>query len=280
VRIDSHHHFWKYSAQEYGWITSEMAVLQRDYFPADLDAELKPAGIDAAITVQASQTVSETRWLLELAESHPQIAGVVGWVPLAEPHVRRDLESLAQNRWLKGVRHVIQDEPDDQFILGDAFNAGVSLLAEFGLVYDILIYAKHLVAATRFVDRHPNQVFVLDHLAKPTIAADRFDDAWRKNLQTLAQRQNVFCKFSGITTEIRDDCWDLATIQPYWDVALEAFGPDRLMFGSDWPVCLLKTDYSRWVKTVAALTHPLSVAEQRGIWGENAAKVYRLSLAH
>ena len=277
MRIDSHHHFWDYSVEQYGWISDEMSVLKRDFGPKDLAEIAEPAGIEKVVSVQARQTIEETRWLLEIAGQSPLIGGVVGWVPLAEESIGSDLEKWSSDKNLKAVRHVVQDEPDDAFILGEAFNRGIAQLKDFNLVYDILIFAKHLPNTIKFVDKHPEQPFVLDHIAKPTIKSTEFDEAWKLNLLELATRENVTCKFSGVVTEVRDSSWTLDTIRPYWDVALEAFGPKRLMYGSDWPVCLLKSEYSRWVDAVSELANQLTPDEQDDFWGKNAATAYSIS---
>lgn len=277
MRIDSHHHFWDYSVEQYGWISDEMSVLKRDFGPKDLAEITEPAGIEKVVSVQARQTLEETRWLLEIAGQNSLVGGVVGWVPLADESVATDLEKWATDKNLKAVRHVVQDEPDDAFILGEAFNRGIAQLKNFGLVYDILIFAKHLPNTIKFVDMHPEQPFVLDHIAKPTIKSAEFDEAWGKNLKELATRENVTCKFSGVVTEVRDPSWSLDTIRPYWDVALEAFGPKRLMYGSDWPVCLLKSEYARWVEAVSELASQLTPEEQSDFWGNNAAKAYSIT---
>jgi L-fuconolactonase len=177
---------------------------------------------------------------------------------------------------LKGIRHVVQDEPDDRFLLGNAFNDGVRELYRCGLVYDLLIFAKQLPAAIEFVDLHPDHSMVLDHIAKPTIRANHFDQTWSDNIRELAKRSNVTCKFSGVATEVRDADWSTETIRPYWDVAVEQFTPSRLMFGSDWPVCLLKTDYDRWLKCVRELASDLSSDEQNAIFAGNAIRAYGL----
>ncbi len=276
MKVDSHHHFWNYSAEEYGWIGEHMSVLRRDFQPADLLAEIQAAGVDAVVSVQARQTIEETEWLVQTAMSHDWIRGVVGWVPLADKSAQAEIERLSHFEKLKAVRHVVQDEPDDAFILGNSFNQGVGLLESYGLVYDILVFAKHLANTIQFVDQHPQQPFVLDHIAKPTIWANKFDDGWAQNLRELAKRENVTCKFSGVVTEVRDDRWSVDTLRPYWDVAWEAFGAERLMYGSDWPVCLLKSEYGRWVQAVQQLSADLSRAEQENFWGANAARAYNL----
>ena len=276
MRIDSHHHLWRYAPADYPWISDRMPVLKRDFLPADLEANLAAAHVDASVAVQASQTVDETRWLLELARAHSAIRGVVGWVPLIDPKVEDVLAPLAGDPHLRGVRHILHDEGDDEYALRDDFNRGIDRLRSFHLAYDILIFAKHLPVAIRFVDRHPNQPFVVDHIAKPTIAADRFDVDWARGLRELAKREHVTCKLSGVVTEVRDDKWTRELIAPYVDTALEAFGPDRLMFGTDWPVCLLRASYVEWTETVAALISRLSKTEQEAIWSGTAKRVYGL----
>jgi L-fuconolactonase len=276
MRIDSHHHFWNYSDKEYPWIRQEMSVLKRDYTPNDLKSEISRAGIDRVVSVQARQSEVETKWLLEIAERNNFVAGVVGWLPLAKPDVRELIEEYSHAPLFKSVRHVVHDEADDAFILGSDFNRGIGLLKEYGIVYDILIFAKHLPNTIRFVDQHPEQPFVLDHIAKPTIATQRFDETWAENFRELAKRENVTCKFSGVVTEVRDEQWSVDTIRPYWDVALDAFGPQRLMFGSDWPVCLLRSSYADWVKAVAELAGRLTADEQDYLWGKTAQRAYHL----
>ncbi|QEG42031.1 amidohydrolase family protein [Roseimaritima ulvae] len=277
MRIDSHHHLWNYSPQHYGWISESMSVLRRDFTPADLQATVEPHGVSGVVTVQARQSLEETHWLLALADANPLIRGVVGWVPLMAPEIQDVLQSLSSADRLKAVRHVVQDEPDDNFILGEEFHRGVSLLKTFDLVYDILIFAKQLRPTIQFVDRHPDQPFVLDHIAKPTIHPGRMDEAWEAAIRDLARRPQVSCKFSGVVTEIVDQGeWSLETIRPYWDVVLEAFGPSRLMFGSDWPVCLLRSQYASWVQAVEQLTAPLSETEQTAFWSGNAIQAYNL----
>jgi L-fucono-1,5-lactonase len=282
-RIDAHHHLWRYTPEEYGWIGEQMGVLRRDFLPYDLKALLDRAGIAGAIAVQARQSLEETRWLLRLAEQPGDAAwmkGVVGWAPIAAADFSETLAQLRQSTGLKGVglrglRHVIQDEPDDQFILGEAFNRGIRVLRDTGLVYDILIHARHLPQTVRFVDMHPSQLFVLDHCAKPAIAAGELEP-WAAHMRELARRPNVCCKLSGLVTEADWQRWTPASLEPYWRVVLEAFGPSRLLFGSDWPVALLATSYQRWVDTVTEWVAPLSTSEREAIWGGTASRVYSL----
>lgn len=274
-RIDAHHHLWRYQLADYGWIDDRMTVLQRDFLPDDLDKELGPAGITGTVVVQARQTLEETTWLLELAAKSRFIRGVVGWAPIASETFAAGLEGLQSQPKLKGLRHVVQDEPDDNFILGEKFNQGISRLKDTGLVYDILIFEKHLPAAFQFVDRHPNQVFVLDHIAKPKIH-DRVMDPWRGNIAELARRKNVYCKISGMVTEANWASWSKDDLWPYFEVVLEAFGPERLMAGSDWPVCLLASPYGKWFEVLNELLSNLSQSEQDQILGTTSRRVYDL----
>lgn len=276
MRIDSHHHFWNYDPQQYAWINDSMQMLKQDYGPAELRPLCSAAGITGVVSVQARQNLQETTWLLEVAAAEPLVRGVVGWVELAHPLVEAQLEQLSQQQMLKGVRHVVQDEPDDEFLLGTHFNAGIRLLERFGLVYDLLIFPRQLQPAIRFVDLHPRQAFVLDHIAKPQIAA-QFDAQWARDFRQLAERPNVVgCKFSGIVTEVRLDDWNVDLLRPYWETAWEAFGAQRMMFGSDWPVCLLRSQYAQWVTAAEQLTEALSTEEQQAFWYRNAQRAYRL----
>lgn len=275
MRIDSHHHFWKYTAKEYGWISDEMAVIRRDFLPAHLAQEIRKARIDGVVSVQARQTIEETRFLLDFAEKNAFIKGVVGWVPFVEKNVAQQIESFAGRPKLRGFRHVVQGEPDDNFILRADFNEGIKALHYWGYVYDILIFEKHLPQTIQFVDRHPQQVFVLDHIAKPVIKDNSFD-AWARNIRELAKRPKVFCKVSGMVTEANWKTWTPAQLQRYFDTVLEAFTPSRLMFGSDWPVCLVASGYLKWVQTVEAAFGKLSPTEKELIFGKVAQQVYDL----
>ena len=275
MRIDSHHHFWKYNPVEYDWIGPEMALLQRDFLPEDLARTAAAAGIDGVVSVQARQTVEETAWLLELARDSQLIRGVVGWVPLISPDVEKDLERFAAEPKLKAVRHVLQGEADERYMLRDDFNAGIRTLRKFALVYDILIFERHLPQTIEFVDRHPEQVFVLDHIAKPRIK-DALLTPWDKNIRELARRENVYCKLSGVATEADWQGWTDEQLYPYFDTVFAAFEPGRVMFGSDWPVCLVATAYERWLETVRRYIARYSADEQDAILGGTASKVYSL----
>ncbi len=276
MRIDSHHHFWRYSSYEYGWIDESKQSLQRDFLPSDLKMELDGNGIDGVISVQARQCVEETRVLLEFAAANRWIRGVVGWVPLRDERLAKVLDELTSNRILRGVRHVVQDEPDDKFMLRADFVRGIARLAPYNLAYDLLVFPHQLAAAIEIVDQFPDQVFVLDHIAKPKIEVGKIDLAWHVPFKELAKRANVYCKFSGVITEVRDDRWGIETIKPYWDIALEAYGAKRLMFGTDWPVCLLRGSYHQWTTCVAELSSRLSDAEQSSFWSQTATDAYSL----
>jgi L-fuconolactonase len=274
-KIDAHHHLWRYSSAEYAWIDDRMQPLRRDFLPGDLEKELNAAAIAAAVTVQARQSLEETQSLLSLAADSPFLRGVVGWAPIASEQFPAELERLRPHRKLKGLRHGIQDEPDPNYINQPDFNRGISALKGSGLVYDILIFDKHLSAVVAFVDRHPNQIFVLDHMAKPRIR-DGVIEPWRNHLSELARRENVYCKLSGLVTEADWTMWTEDNLRVYVEIALAVFGPRRMMVGSDWPVCLLATTYARWYETVDHLIGSLSATEKEHILGGTATEVYRL----
>ena len=277
MRIDAHHHFWRYEPAAYPWISPDMGVLRQDYLPDDLAPLLTESGIDRTVLVQARQTVAETEWLLDIADECPWLAGVVGWAPLTSSDAAQAIARLAERPKLRGLRHILHDEPDDRYALRDDFNRGLACLRPHGLVYDILIYARHLPHAIALVDRHPDQRFVLDHIGKPFIATPQFDGTWAAGLRALAERSHVVCKLSGVITEVRDAGWSPALIGPYLDTVLEAFGPSRLMFGTDWPVCLLRCGYGDWTRAVDQYVGSLSMDEQQMIMGGTAARVYALS---
>lgn len=276
-RIDSHQHFWRYSPAEYDWIDDRMAILRRDFLPGDLRPLLDLTGVDGCIAVQAPQTLDETRFLLALAADAPWIRGVVGWVDLRSEEVDRQLDEFAGDARLVGVRHIAQSEPDD-FLTGAEFCRGIARLAARGLAYDILVFPRQLAAATELVARFPEQRFVLDHLAKPDLVAGDLG-AWQRALGDLARAPNVACKLSGIVTEADWEHWTEAGIRPAFDAALAAFGPERLMFGSDWPVCLCASSYERWHAIVKDWLEPLSPTERDAILGGTCAAWYRLGLS-
>lgn len=275
--IDAHHHLWRYDPAEYGWIDDSMSSLRRDFLPSYLHAEMPAAGVLSTVAVQARQSLAETAWLLSLAAQNPWIAGVVGWAPIAAPDFPHQLEPLLHHPKLKALRHVLQSEPDPSYALHPGFQRGLAALRATGLVYDILICASQLPIAIQLVDAHPHQLFVLDHLAKPRIAAAELSP-WREQIRDLARRPNVSCKLSGMVTEADWWHWTPEHLRPYLDTALEAFGPHRLLAGSDWPVCTVASTYRRWWQILRAWAANLSHDEQRQILARNAEETYRLHI--
>ena len=273
--IDTHHHLWNYNPVEFDWIDDEMAAIRKSFLPADLQATLPNTGVEGVVTVQARQSLEETNWLLKLASENDFIKGVVGWVPLADESIQQILEEYKSSPWLKGVRHVVQGEPDPEFILGKDFNKGISLLKNYNLTYDILIFEHQLANTIRFVDQHPEQQFVVDHIAKPKIKKNELEP-WAKNVKELAKRENVSCKISGMVTEADYKLWTEEQLNPYFETILEAFGPSRLLFGSDWPVCLVATNYSNWLELVKKTISNFSKEEQDFILYKNAQRIYNI----
>jgi L-fuconolactonase len=274
LRIDAHHHLWHYRPEEFLWITDEMAALRRDFLISDLWPKLQAAEIDATVAVQARESLEETRWLLECAQSAPFIRGVVGWAPLDACDLPGILSRFNNVSHLVGFREVVQGRPDG-YLDRPEFNRGIRQLTRLNLAYDILIHERQLTEATRFVDQHPNQRFVLDHAAKPKISKSELEP-WRTNLHELAQRPNVFCKISGLVTEANWQRWTLASLAPYLDECMDAFGTHRLLAGSDWPVCLLASTYVQWWDFLKLYFADLSRDESLCIFGANAAEFYRL----
>jgi L-fucono-1,5-lactonase len=277
MRIDAHQHFWRYEPSEYAWIDESMSVLRRDFLPEELRREMRAVGVEACVAVQARQSLEETRWLLELADAHPHLAGVVGWVDLASDHARQQLQQFASHPRLVGVRHIAQSEPDDRFLVRPDFCRGIAMLEEFDLTYDILIYPRHLLVATELVARFGRQRFVLDHLAKPEIRSGRIVQ-WERDLRALAAHPNVWCKLSGLVTEADWRRWRPSEIRPYFDVALDAFGAERLLVGSDWPVCTLAAEYGRVTALVTDYLAGRPATECDAILGGNATRLWRLDM--
>lgn len=273
--IDSHHHYWHYNPVEYGWIDDSMKAIRGDYLPEKLKNTIQEGNVDGVVSVHARQSVEETEWLIGLAHQNPFMKGVVGWLPLCQDDIEVFLIHHSGEKILKGIRHVLQGEPDPDFMLGKDFNRGISLLKRYSLVYDILIVERQLPNTIRFVDRHPHQPFVLDHIGKPLIGRNELSP-WKENILELAKRENVSCKLSGMVTEADYHHWTPEQLTPYFDVILEAFGPDRLMFGSDWPVCLVATSYKGWADLVRKNISSLSATEQAKIMGGNAVRIYDL----
>ena len=274
MRIDSHQHFWRYNSAQYGWMKPDWPI-RRDFLPADLEPELHACALNGCVAVQARQTLEESRWLLALADSAPVIKGVVGWVDLQIDCVEEQLAEFAAHPKFVGVRHVVQDEPDDYFMLHPDFLRGISKLKQFELTYDILIFPKQLPAAIELVKSFPDQVFVLDHLAKPPIR-DGALSPWQEQIRRLAQSANVWCKASGMVTEAKWQGWKPRDFAAYLDVIFEAFGPDRVMYGSDWPVCLLAATYKQVFALVKEFVARLGPEVEAKFFGSNAARFYRL----
>ena len=275
--LDSHHHLWRYDPEQYPWIPPESALAQ-DYLIPELVANTDAAGVTGTVAVQARQSLEESDWLLSLSDESDRIQGVVGWVPLADEKVGEHLERLSHHRKFKAVRHVVQDEPDDNFILGEKFNKGIAKLKDFDLIYDILIFQKHLPPTIEFVDRHPNQLFVIDHIAKPVIHNGRIEKEWRSGMTALAERENICAvKISGMVTEVTNDTIDEVTLKDYLYETLEMFGAKRVSFGTDWPVCLLRIDsYLDWATSMRNYVAELSAHEQTAILQETCEASYRL----
>jgi L-fuconolactonase len=274
--IDSHHHLWNYSAAEYGWIPPGSPLAQ-DQLLTQLDAATSAAGVDGTVVVQARQTLAESDWLLSLADQSEIIAGVVGWVPLIDPEVGNDLGRLAAHPKFKGVRHVLQGETDAYF-LRDDFHRGLSMLPDLDLRYDLLLFQRQLPVALQLVDRQPDVGIIVDHLAKPEIRNGKIDPAWRAGMADLAKRDNILgVKISGMVTEVLDPEIDEPTLRAYFEETLALFGPDRLLFGTDWPVCLLRIDsYQAWTDMARSFVSGLSADEQDAILNDNAVRIYGL----
>lgn len=270
MKIDAHQHFWRYDPAQYPWIP-EGAPLHRDWLPADLTALQQPLGLYGSVAVQARQSIAESDWLLGLADADPRVKAVVGWVDLRSENVSVDLERLARHPKFVGVRHVVQDEPNDMFMLRPDFLRGIALLQPLGLTYDILIFPKQLDAAIELVARFPEQPFVLDHIAKPHIK-DGTLSPWREQIRELAASPNVMCKVSGMVTEADHSAWKADDIRPYLDVVFEAFGTSRLMWGSDWPVCLFAASYEQCLR----LVEEYAAGNHADIFGGNCARFYGL----
>lgn len=275
MRIDAHQHFWNYHPVKDAWITDDMKVIQRDFMPEDLWPSLKQEGIDSCIAVQADQSEQETLFLLELADKFEFIQGVVGWVDLRASNIAERLEYFSTFPKLKGFRHIVQGEPQDDFLLRKDFCRGIALLREYDFTYDILIYPRHLKYAHEFVRRFPSQPFVIDHLAKPIIRDKKMDE-WKKDIEAIAAIDNVYCKLSGMVTEADWKHWKLDDFKIYIDTVVESFGPERIMFGSDWPVCLVAGEYKDVCEVLEKNTEYLSAVSKERLWGGNAERFYRV----
>jgi L-fuconolactonase len=279
MHIDSHQHFWRYNPRRDGWITDEMSALRRDFLPEDLITELQASQVHGCVAVQADQSEEETMFLLGLASRFPQIKGVVGWVDLLSPELPKRLQYFSQFEKLRGFRHVVQSEPDDRYMLREDFLAGISSLRRYNFTYDILIYPRQLPAAIELVRRNPEQSFVVDHMAKPLIRSGAISP-WKEQIEELAKHPHVCCKVSGLVTEADWHNWSENDFRPYLDVVFNAFGPDRLLFGSDWPVCLSAGSYRAVKSLVENYIREMPLAQQDKILGLNAAAFYGLKVSH
>ena len=276
LRIDSHQHFWKYNAVRDSWITDEMAIIRNDFLPLDLQTEMQGAGIGGCVAVQADQSEEETQFLLSLAGEYSFIKGVVGWTDLCADDIGERLQEYEKIKMIKGFRHILQGETNQAYMLTPKFMKGIKKLRLFNFTYDILILPDQLQYLPELLQQNPEQKFVIDHLAKPDIKHNRTDD-WKKRINLVARHPNVWCKISGLATEAGWHSWQPEDLTPYFDIAWEAFGANRLMFGSDWPVCLVATGYKEWVNVLENYTATLSEAEKDNFWGKNAASFYNLA---
>lgn len=272
--IDTHQHFWKYDPVIYDWITEEMSVIRKDFLPNDLAEVLKADKVDACISVQANQTEAETEWLVKFADENNFIAGVVGWVDLRSELIKERLQYFSQYKKLKGFRHVLQGE-EPSFMLQKDFLNGISKLNKYGFTYDILIFPHHLEAAMQLVRKFPDQRFVIDHIAKPSIKDGKTDE-WKACMEKISKHQNVYCKLSGMVTEADWKNWTKESLTPYIDVVVNCFGTDRIMFGSDWPVCLVASSYTNWLGVIKEYFASYTIDEQEKVFSKNAIRFYNL----
>jgi L-fuconolactonase len=277
MKIDSHQHFWNYNPIEYDWISDDMEILQRNYLPDQLQTELSSIGFNGSIVVQARQSLEETQWILNLAEQNNFIKGVVGWVDLCSPKAEDQLIHFSRHPKLVGVRHVIHDEVDDNFMLRNDFLKGIRLLKKYELTYDILVFPKHLPNTIKLVSQFPEQVFVLDHIAKPLIK-DKKISPWKEDIEKLGQFKNVYCKLSGMVTEANTNNWKQEDLIPYLDIVFAAFGTSRLLIGSDWPVCKLAGTYKQVMDVTLNYIEKYPDEDKNKILGENAIQSYQLKL--
>lgn len=274
--VDAHQHFWQVGVFSYPWMPiDEDHTLRRDYLPDDLAPQLERSGVDRTVLVQASNSLAETEWMLRLSDAHPFIAGIVGWVDLDSRQAGRQADELQRHERFKGVRHLVESEPDTDWLVRPQVLESLRELARRGLTYDLLVRPRHLKHVERVADAAPDLRLVLDHLAKPPVASGEFDE-WARQLETIARIENLHCKLSGLVTEARHDDWTDADLQPYVDHALACFGAGRVMFGSDHPVCLLAADYDQVIESCTRLTANLSEADRERIFSRNASEFYRL----
>ncbi|MBN7812602.1 amidohydrolase family protein [Algoriphagus sp. H41] len=274
MRLDSHQHFWEYDPKKHEWITPEMSRIRRNFLPADLSPLLQDAKIDGCIAVQADESQRETDFLLDLASQNDWIKGVVGWADLKSDQLDEVLDRYSESKTLVGFREVLQGR-DPAYMLQEEFIRGLRKIGQRGYAYDILIFPKHLAATLDLVKKCPDQRYVIDHLAKPYIKDGEWKE-WKKAMAPLAERELMHCKLSGMITEADWQKWTPGQLIPYLEIALELFGPERLMYGSDWPVCLLAGEYERYWEVIEQFTSALSPSEKSKIMGDTAAKFYQI----
>jgi len=273
--IDAHQHFWKFDPVRDSWITDEMAVIQKDFFPNDLKHVLQQNGLNGCVAVQASQSEGETNFLISLANQNDFIKGVVGWVDLQSGNIEERLAHYKLHAVVKGFRHVLQGEPQRDLMLTPNFKRGIAALQQYSFTYDLLIFPDQLKFSTELVALFPQQKFVIDHIAKPYIKRKEIDE-WKRDIESIASHQNVYCKISGIVTEADWKAWKKEDFEPYLDVVINAFGPDRIMFGSDWPVCMVAASYEEMLGILKNYFSAFSIEEQEQFFGLNATAFYNL----
>lgn len=273
--LDSHQHFWQVGRFDYPWMTSDLGVLYQDYLPSMLEPTLAQNEVSQTVLVQASNSVDESRWLLSLADDHPFIAGVVGWADLMSPELDLQLDELTSHPKFKGVRHLVESEPEDDWLLQPQVLRGLNRLTAYDLSYDLLVHTRHLRHIPKVADSCPELRLVIDHMAKPRIASREMQE-WAEQLKPVASHQNIFCKLSGLVTEADWNEWSTSDLSPYVDYALELFGPERLMFGSDHPVCLLAASYGEVLNSFREILKDLSGEDRTRIFSHNAEQFYRL----
>jgi len=271
--IDAHQHFWQVGRFEYPWLTRELGVLYRDYLPEDLEPVLKQNKVAQTVLVQASNSLEETKWLLQLADANQFIAGVVGWVDLKSPLVSDQLDEFLRHKKFKGVRHLVESEPVDDWLVQPEVLAGLAVLEARNIPYDLLVHPRHLKFVPQVIEACPKLRMVIDHLAKPPIASGAVAE-WRTEFAALAKFPQLSCKLSGLVTEANHASWSIDELQPFVSVALDAFGPDRLIFGSDHPVCLLAASYERVLESFQTLLADLGSGMKERVFSTNAIEFY------
>ncbi len=274
--IDSHQHFWQVGRFDYPWMDSSVKVLYQDYLPSQLKPILDQNSVSKTVLVQASNSVEESRWLLRLAEQNPFIAGVVGWVDLRSREVELQLNELSADPKFKGVRHLVESEPEDDWLVQPEVLRGLQRLSNFDLTYDLLVHTRHLKYVPKVADACPDVRLVIDHMAKPPIASCSVTD-WFNGLKPVAAHKNIYCKLSGLVTEANWSSWQTSDLRPFVEFALELFGPERLMFGSDHPVCLLAASYDRVLNCFQDILRDLSEIDRERVFASNATDFYRLN---